>query len=153
MQNFNKLSLLVSNIIYFSYKSELGNSQSEITSNLGGTNDVAEEAFDELLLLDLVVERPLELLHELLVLEEPAALGHVALEASLHLVAALPQRVGHGLGDAVHPLEAELGGGHGGRGTQLTTRLAKAGGEGPRSMLGKGSKLCGLSGAWVSSDL
>lgn len=35
------------------------------------------------------------------------------MEAFLHLVPALPQRIGHAFGDAVCPLETQLGG-HGG---------------------------------------
>lgn len=35
------------------------------------------------------------------------------MEAFLHLVPALPQRIGHAFGDAICPLETQLGG-HGG---------------------------------------
>jgi hypothetical protein len=38
----------------------------------------------------------------------------IPLEASLHLVPALPQRIGHALGNTIHSFEAKLGG-HGER--------------------------------------
>lgn len=79
---------------------------------LRGADDVAEEALGEPGLLDLVVAlRRLELLHQLLVLHQPPALGDIALEAPLHLVASLAQRLGHHVGDAVGPPEGHGGGG------------------------------------------
>jgi hypothetical protein len=73
----------------------------EHCSLLCGGYDVAKEALEELVLVGLIIDGFVELVQELLPLHEPLTLGHVPLEAPLHLVPALPQCLRHHVGNAV----------------------------------------------------